>query len=87
MGIHTVMYYEEPDGMELVDIDYQCSRSCMLDTVWQHVGAPVTEYVGQLNIADGNTSVSWGAWPGGSETDYAVYCSGCGELLWEGMNE
>lgn len=25
------------------------------------------------------------AWPGGSETDYNVYCNHCGALLWEGL--
>ncbi len=29
------------------------------------------------------------AWPGGSETDYDVYCANqaCGELLWEGLED
>lgn len=31
------------------------------------------------------TVIEYGGWPGGSETDYAVYCSGCGTLLWHGL--
>ena len=27
------------------------------------------------------------AWPGGMETDYAVHCENCGDLMWLGINE
>ena len=89
MGIHTVMYYDEPDACELVEIDYQCSRSCMIDTLAREdITVDDPSIAGTINGEGENAgSISWGAWPGGSETDYAVYCSGCGELLWEGMNE
>src|SRR5271167_2705813 len=83
MGIHAVMYYEEPNGQELVDIDYQCGVDCMDETLikhWVHTAA----ICGTRDTAQG--SISWGAWPCGSETDYDVYCSGCGDLLWKGMN-
>lgn len=27
------------------------------------------------------------AWPGGSETDYCVYCYTCGAHMWHGISE
>jgi len=86
MAIHTVHYHDEPDGMELVDIDYQCSRACMVATIAAETGQTVTESAGMMNLSDGG-SISWGAWPGGAETDYAVYCSGCGDHLWDGLQD
>lgn len=85
MATHTVHYHNEPDGMELVDIDYQCSRACMMDTLTA-AGQTVTESAGMMNLSDGG-SISWGAWPGGAETDYAVYCSACECKLWNGLQD
>jgi hypothetical protein len=85
MTIHVIHYYDEPDGLELVDVDYQCSRSCMLDQLADDYAiGDGAEHAGSLNLpADG--SISWGAGPCGSETDYNVYCSNCGDLLWHGL--
>lgn len=85
MGTHVVSYYDEPDAMELVDIDYQCSASCMRGTLLEN-GVRNAEPAGTCNDREGG-SISWGAWPGGAETDYAVFCSGCGDKLWDGMND
>jgi hypothetical protein len=84
MSTHVVSYCAEPDGRELVDVDYQCSRTCMLDTFHIAAGFPTSDLAGTVNLPDGG-SVSWGVWPCGSETDYDVYCSGCGVLLWHGL--
>jgi hypothetical protein len=110
MPTHCVSYHQEPDGAELVDIDYQCGYSCMIDTLAKNapyaLAAPVedktvtgwvagillgdtptpTAHAGTANSPDGG-SVSWGACPGGAETDYAVYCSGCGDKLWSGLQD
>ena len=83
MNIHCVSYYERPNGETLVDVAYQCSARCMAD----ELGLMADEHLepaGAWNTPDGS-SVSWGGWPGGSETDYPVYCSACSELLWRGL--
>lgn len=85
MRIHSVSYYEAPDCEEMFDITYQCSFFCM-DQELAGAGIHVTKetpYAGQANMKFG--SVSWGGHPCGDETDYDVYCSQCGELLWHGL--
>lgn len=86
MHIHCVTYYEECDALELVDVDYQCSRGCMMSTIERETGHTGLDTAGTLNLADGG-SISWGAWPGGAETDYAVYCSACECKLWDGLQD
>lgn len=76
MRIHAI-FYNDSKG-DLVDVEYFGSRVCMENKL------------AELGIANsspaGETSeFSWGRWPGGSETDYDVYCAGCGSLLWRGM--
>jgi hypothetical protein len=61
MGIHCVTYYDEPDGMETVDVDYQCSASCMQSTIMRETGLVVTG-AGTVNLEDGS-SISYGAFP------------------------
>ena len=81
MQIHTVQYKDSLG--DLVEVDYQCSADCMLATLRsveiRMVKLADKSYDPRLN------GVSWGAWPGGSETDYDVHCSNCGELLWHGL--
>jgi hypothetical protein len=84
MGIHAIYYYEEPEQRELVDIEYQCSALCMRDELEQ-IDDTLTDSVGDANLPN-NRSISWGATPGGSETDYDVHCSSCKELLWRGLS-
>lgn len=83
MTVHCVSYYEEPNGFELIEVDYQCSAACMRSTLEREVNVTGAAPAGSLNLDDG--SVSWGAYPCGEETDYDVYCSACGDLLWHGL--
>jgi hypothetical protein len=83
MSIHAVSYYEKPDCLELVDVAYQCSWQCM-DAQLQEDGIHTADIAGERNTDEG--SMSWGAWPCGSETDYDVYCSQCETLLWHGLD-
>jgi hypothetical protein len=51
MTIHVIHYYDEPDGLELVDVDYQCSRSCMLDQLADDYAiGDGAEHAGSLNV-------------------------------------
>lgn len=88
MPIHCVSYYEGRDGQELVDIDYQCSRACMMSTIERETGLTGLADAGTVNLSseDGG-SISWGAHPCGEETNHAVYCSTCEERLWDGLQE
>lgn len=67
-----------------------CSRECMRLTL-ERVGAIPRNgglMVGAGTFTNvGGYDVSYGAWPGGAETDYDVYCSNgeCQELLWKGL--
>jgi hypothetical protein len=86
----AVSYYDQPDGFELVDVDYQCSISCMIATLAELPYATAIRIdpgmAGTANLPL-NGSVSWGAWPCGEETGADVFCSGCRELLWHGLEE
>src|SRR5215216_1639509 len=98
MGIHAISYYERYDeaigAHELTDIDYVCSYSCETE-VLSHINMhdPSGELVsgndsaGTVVFSDG-TAIEWGWFPGGSETDYDVYCANdeCRTLLWHGLN-
>jgi hypothetical protein len=82
--IHCVSYYDEPDQHELVHVDYQCSTSCMHETLAAIDTSP-PDTAGSANLPDGG-SVSWGGLPGGEETNDDVRCSTCGVLLWKGLS-
>ena len=70
--------FEDNDG-DLADVEYQCSPLCMFGRLEQMTIVHAGNYAGELG------PVSWGGCPGGAETDYDVYCSTCGSLLWEGL--
>jgi hypothetical protein len=82
MRVHCVSYYDGPDATELVDVEYQCSYGCMVDTL---AGEGIVPEFPAGVVNQGAASVSWGAWPCGTETDYDVHCSGCGALLWKAL--
>jgi hypothetical protein len=84
MTIHAVSYYTNPNTVNLMDIDYQCSWHCM-DAQLIENGIHTADIANYRNVDYGG-SISWGAYPCGSETDYDVYCSQCGDLLWYGMS-
>jgi hypothetical protein len=84
VGIHAVSYYDEPDQHELVDIDYQCSYICMMDTLTEAGVDTEGGLAGDVNLSEGG-SISWGRFPGGEETSSDTYCSSCETLLWRGL--
>ena len=100
MGIHAIFYNEEYDeefgAHELVDIDYTCSYICMTDVLAKvdkecndlFMSAKHFEDRGLTVYSNSTTTtaVEYGAWPGGSETDYDVSCAGCKTLLWHGLD-
>ena len=42
-------------------------------------------YACSRHCADTNEFPEDSAWPGRIETDYDVYCSVCGNLMWDGI--
>ena len=92
MGIHTIHYSEvvnydgTPEEGDLVDIDYFCSGICQDIVLTDLLMFPEDAGIaGKGPSADGATFLSWGGWPGGSETDYDVFCAACGCHLWHGL--
>ncbi|MEU4534368.1 hypothetical protein AB0G15_05835 [Streptosporangium sp. NPDC023825] len=65
------------------DVRYFCSFDCMARKILEITGIAVSD-AGEHTDREGNT-YSWGAWPGGSETNYDVWCVGCGDFLWHGL--
>lgn len=91
----TIIYERVlPDGTpyETTDVDYCCGWWCAsdalrkaFDTVPGYVDEMVTrQMAGSWHALDDDTGLSWGKTYGG-ETDYDMYCAGCGDLLWVGL--
>ena len=83
MATYSVSIYDEPTCETLVDIawcdSYECMDRILQDTFHLHTA----EIAGQRNIE--SMSISWGAYPGGEETDYDIYCAWCACFMWEGL--
>jgi hypothetical protein len=84
MGIHVIDVNENADGTELVDHLHLCSDLCQRDAL-EILGAE-PEFGAGLQVLPRGGSVSYGAYPGGCETDDDVWCVACGRFLWHGMN-
>lgn len=72
--------YNDQEG-SLVEVEYQCSEMCMYEQLKK---LPDYKLGGRIDRYDG-TSIDYGTWPCGSETDYDVHCSNCEQLLWKGL--
>lgn len=83
-AIHSVSIYEQPTCQTLVDVVWCDSAWCMGSVLDEfRIYTDEAGIAGQRNTDNG--SISWGPYPGGEETDYDVYCGGCDELMWEGL--
>lgn len=80
MRVHVTGWNDETG--DLVEVDYQCSASCMYETL-RREGIHTAQIAGSAPHPEGG-SVGFGGCPGGSETDYPVHCSACGVKLWCG---
>ena len=82
---HIINVYSLSSG-EFVDLFWLDTPQCQA-AMLRSLGVP-EEY--DLTGADkySNESsgvlIEWGAYPGGAETDYSVYCERCGTKMWEG---
>jgi hypothetical protein len=94
MSIHIISFFSESDpylGLhEIQDVAYFCSAFCMreaLESIEREVGFRITptNSADEIEFANGEGGVSYGAYPGGDETDYSVNCNTCAEHLWDGQ--
>jgi hypothetical protein len=88
MEDRTMIYVvdQNQSNGDIVDRFYFGSYRTMQAWLLQH-NVPILSKHGQgkYTFPDG-TSYEYGAWPGGSETDYDVYDAYDGTLLWKGLN-
>ena len=83
MATYSVSIYDQPTCETLVDIAWCDSYDCMTKVLHDTFHVQPIEIAGQRNIE--SMSISWGAHPGGAETDYDVYCAWCACFMWEGL--
>lgn len=74
----TCVVHELDSEGNMVDVFYFCCAGCM--AVW--LGERGIVYYG---LAGETSELSWGAWPGGAETDADMHCGECGDFLWAGL--
>lgn len=74
-----VVHIKDGKG-DVVDIHYFCSDFCMKSWLVEFGKA-----VEPVPTSGENGKYSWGAWPGGAETDYDVNCAQCHTHLWDGL--
>lgn len=79
-----VIHYNDARG-DIVDEEWFDSYSCMVERLDVLTSERCHNDAGTHVFPDG-TSIEWGAWPCGTETDYNVYCATCGDLMVEDFN-
>lgn len=86
------IHFNDTTG-DIVDVGYYCSLSCMYarlaieEILAEDLGTFPDNYQSGISgeIKTENINLSYGAWPGGSETDYDVCCETCLSVMWEGI--
>ena len=71
-----VIHYEDKDG-NVYDVEYFCCKLCLQNTL--------THFPPSMLRIENGGRISYGACPGGAETNDDVHCPECGELLWKGL--
>jgi hypothetical protein len=78
----TYMITVSHDG-QTDDVLYLDSPGCQAVAL-AVMGAPGFTTAGTWEDPRG-TLYEFGAWPGGCETDYDVWCAACGDFMWHGL--